>query len=165
MSTSGGLARPGIRPHRYSYGSTAAVVTSMGIIVGFDAAMMPRTALVTSLLVIALADNLSDSLSIHVYQESERLETRAAFRATVTNFVARLIVAMSFVAIVVLLPPRWTVTASVGWGVVLLSALSFSVARARGAPPAMEIAKHLAVAMLVILLSRLVAAAIFAWVR
>jgi VIT1/CCC1 family predicted Fe2+/Mn2+ transporter len=152
-------------PHRYSFGSTAAVVTSMGIIVGFDAATMPRATVVTGLLVIALADNLSDSLSIHVYQESERLEARAAFRATVTNFLARLIVAMTFVAIVVLLPARWTTPASVGWGVLLLSALSVSVARARGAPPALEIAKHLAVASAVIALSRLAAAAIFSWMK
>jgi hypothetical protein len=65
-------------PRRYSFGSTAAIVTSMGIIAGLHAAPIPRVSVLTSLLVIALADNVSDSLSIHMYQESERLEERAA---------------------------------------------------------------------------------------
>ncbi len=149
-------------PHRYSFGSTAAIVTSMGIIVGFDAATMPRASVITSLLVIALADNISDSLSIHVYQESERLESRAAFRATLSNFAARLLVALSFVAVVALLPPGWTVPAALVWGASLLAVLSISVARVRHVRPWIEILKHIGVAALVIAVSRAAAAAIFA---
>jgi hypothetical protein len=92
------------RPNRYSYGSTAAIVTSVGLIVGFGAASVAKAAVLSGLLIIALADNLTDALSIHIYQESEGLEGHAAFRATVTNFVARLIVALSFVAVVVVAP-------------------------------------------------------------
>ncbi len=135
----------------------------MGIIVGFDAAM-PRGTVITSLLIIALADNISDSLSIHVYQESEKLGGKAAFRATLTNFGARLLVALSFVGLVALIPPRWSVLVSLTWGLLLLSALTFSVARARGLKPAPEILKHVAVAVLVIAVSRAAAAAISAWV-
>jgi len=149
-------------PHRYSFGSTAAIVTSMGIIVGFDAVTMPRASVITSLLVIAFADNISDSLSIHVYQESERLESRAAFRATLTNFFARLLVALSFVALVALLPSRWTVPAALVWGASLLAALSLSVARVRHVSPWIEIVKHVAIAALVIAVSRAAAAAISA---
>jgi VIT1/CCC1 family predicted Fe2+/Mn2+ transporter len=134
---------PRLNPRRYSFGSTAAIVTSMGIIVGLRAATIPRASVVTSLLVIALADNISDSLSIHMYQESERLEERAAFRATVTNFVARFLVAMSFVGLVALLPAAGVVSVSLTWGIALLAALTFFVARARNANPWTEIAKHL----------------------
>ncbi len=151
------------RSRRYSFGGTAAIVTSMGIIVGFHAATMSRSSVVLSLLLVALADNITDSLSIHVYQESEQLEQKAAFGATLTNFIARLLVASSFVVLVMLLPLRVAVFAALVWGVCLLSGLTYLVSRARGVRPLPEILKHVAVAAAVITVSRLAAAAIAAW--
>jgi hypothetical protein len=46
--------------------------------------------IIAGLLIVGLADNVTDSLSIHIYQESERLEQHAAFRATISNFATRL---------------------------------------------------------------------------
>jgi hypothetical protein len=93
-------------PRRYSYGSTAAIVTSVGLIVGFGAALVPRSAVVSGLLIISVADNISDSLSIHIYQESGKLEASAALRGTLTNFAARFLVVLSFVGIVLMFPRR-----------------------------------------------------------
>lgn len=139
-----------------SYGGTAAIVTSMGLIVGLGVAAQSRAAIVSSLLLVAIADNLTDSLAIHIYQESEQLEARHAFRSTVFNFLARFVVASSFVFLAFLLPPPLLVPIALGWGVVLLGALTFLVARSRGARPAPEVAKHLGVALLVIVASRLI---------
>ncbi len=136
----------------------------MGIIVGFDAASGARATIITSLLVVAIADNISDSLSIHLYQEAEKLEQRAAFEATLTNFVARLLVVLSFVAWVAVLPARWVVPVVLGWGMSLLAFISVLVARARDASPRSEVAKHLTVAAVVIVLSRLAASAIYVWI-
>jgi VIT1/CCC1 family predicted Fe2+/Mn2+ transporter len=155
-------ARP--RPNRYSYGSTAAIVTSVGLIVGLGAVSVSKAALLSGLLIIALADNLTDSLSIHVYQESENLEGRAAFRATVTNFVARLIVALSFVGIVVLFRGGTATVVATIWGLLLLGTLTFVVSRARGVPPLREITKHLLVAVAVVAASRMLGAFIAAHV-
>jgi hypothetical protein len=137
-----------------SFGATAATVTSMGLIVGLDAASATRPAIVASLLVMALADNLTDSLGVHVYQESERLEARKAFIATSSNFAARVVVSLSFVLLVNLLPLGLVIAASVTWGVAVLSTLSTLLARARRVPITSEVAKHLGVASIVILLSR-----------
>lgn len=139
---------------KISYGGTAAVVTGMGLVIGLDAAGSTRSAIVASLLIFAIADNLSDSLSIHMYQESERLEERAAFRATVANFATRLGLSVGFAAIVILLPPSLAVVAALGWGGLALLALTALVARDRGAPIAPEIAKHFAVAAVVIAASK-----------
>jgi len=50
-----------------SYGGTAAIVTGMGLVVAFDAGTTSKATLISSLLVVAIADNLADSLAIHVY--------------------------------------------------------------------------------------------------
>ncbi|MDR3529876.1 MAG: hypothetical protein P4L90_04845, partial [Rhodopila sp.] len=73
-----------------SFGSPAAIVTSMALTVGLGATTASNAAVVGSLLIIGVADNLTDSLSIHIYQESERMAQREAFRTTVANYAARL---------------------------------------------------------------------------
>lgn len=119
---------------------------------------MSKAAVLSGLLIIALADNLSDSLSIHIYQESENLEGRAAFRATVTNFLARLLVAMSFVGIVVTFPASATPAIATAWGLLLLGGLTFVLSRTRGASPWREVTKHLVVAVVVVVASRTIGA-------
>lgn len=140
----------------FSFGSTAAIVTSIGLITGLDAATAARDTILTGLLIVAIADNLTDSLSVHIYQESERLEPRAAFHATLTNFAARLGLSLSFVFLIAVLPLRVAVVASILWGFLLLTGLSYVVARARKLPVLREIVKHMAVAAVVIVCSKVI---------
>lgn len=150
---SGYRARMERRPssvRHYSYGATSAIATSLGLIVGFRAADVSKTALVSGLLVIAFADNISDSLSIHIYQESEGLESRSALRATLLNFVARLLVALSFVGIVLGFPPSAVPWIAIVFGMALLAAVTHGVARRRGVSPWREMIKHILVALAVI---------------
>jgi vacuolar iron transporter family protein len=173
VSTHAGEATPGERRARdpaiklsgCSFGSTSAIVTSVGLIVGFGAATASRPALVSSLLIVALADNVTDSLSIHVYQESEHLEGRSAFRATLTNFISRVVVAASFVALVIGVPASFLPAVSMAWGTLLLGSLTWALARARHVSPLGEILKHLLVAVVVVLLSRTIGQLIRAYVQ
>jgi hypothetical protein len=141
-----------------SYGGTAAIVTGMGLVVAFDAGTNSRAALVSSLLVVAIADNLADSLAIHVYQESENLPSRTAFRSTVANYLTRLTVAGRGGAPAHQMPPPRLVPVVLAWGMALLCTLTYFVARGRGASPGLEVLKHLAVAAVVIVVSRLIGA-------
>lgn len=149
------LSKLGMRS--ISYGSTAAIVTNMALVMGLDAAMASRLAIVSALLVIAIADNLTDSLSIHIYQESEALESRKAFVTTLANYAARLVVSCSFLPIV-LLPVATTlvVTLALVWGMLLLAAITYLLAKQRHARVIPELTKHLSVALLAILTSRLI---------
>ena len=54
-----------------SFGATSAIVTSMGVIIGFGAGGISKSTIIAGLLIVGLADNLTDSLSIHIYRESE----------------------------------------------------------------------------------------------
>jgi VIT1/CCC1 family predicted Fe2+/Mn2+ transporter len=139
---------------RFSYGATSAVVTGMALVTGLDAANSTRLTIIAGLLIFAVADNLTDSLSIHVYQESERLDDRAAFRATLTNFATRLALSLSFVLIVMLAPANVAVMAALVWGCCVLCVLTALLARQRSAPVAVEIGKHLALAAAVIAASK-----------
>lgn len=143
-----------------TFGGTAATVTSMGLIVGLDATTISQGTVVGSLLIVALADNLTDSLSVHMYQESERLPEREALQTTITNFFVRLVVSLSFIGIYLLAPTGLRVLLSVGWGFCVLAALSYGIARRRSVSGFSEIWKHTLVAVAVIGVSK----AIGAWI-
>jgi len=154
-----------VNPSRFSFGGTSAIVTGLGLIIGLGAARANTATIVSGLLIVGLADNMTDSLSFHMYQEAERLEERAALRATTSNFVVRILIALSFVGVVLLLPHTYGGIVALSWGCRLLATISSTVARARGGSPWRETAKHLGVAFLVIVAIRLVGAWIVAYVH
>lgn len=137
-----------------SFGGTAAIVTSIALIVGLSAADTSRKTIITALLIAGLADNLTDSLSVHIYQESERLVEREAFFGTLTNFAARLGISLSFVFLVAALPIPLAAAVAFAWGSLLLGVMSYLLAKERGVNPAVEVAKHLVVAYLIIIASK-----------
>jgi len=143
-----------LNPRTFSFGGTSGIVTSIGLIIGLGAATAPKSAIVSGLLIVALADNLSDSLSIHMYQEAEKLEERTALRTTVANFVVRLLFAFTFVLIVALLPASHAAIIALAWGFLLLGLLSYVLARVRGVNSLSEVGKHFTVAVVVIAVSR-----------
>ena len=142
-----------IRATRISFGGTAGVVTSMALITGLNAANAKTETIISALLIAAVADNLTDSLSVHMYQESERLEQRAAFLGTLGNFATRLLVCLSFVLVTTLLRKPLIAVVGVAWGMSLLTALTYVLARDRRVSTISEVAKHLAVASLIIVIS------------
>jgi VIT1/CCC1 family predicted Fe2+/Mn2+ transporter len=138
---------------KLSFGGPAAIVTSMALIAGLGTAAAAKSALVPSLLIIGIADNLTDSLSVHIYQESERLEEADAFRTTVTNFFVRLLIALSFVAIVATVKDPLAIYLCIAWGFGLLATLSYFLAVLRKVKPFPEMWKHSTVAVGVIAIS------------
>jgi hypothetical protein len=64
----------------------AAIVSSMALIVGLNAATASHATVVTSLLIIGIGDNLTDSFSFHIYQESEKHFKRKSFERMAANF-------------------------------------------------------------------------------
>ena len=141
---------------KISFGGTAAIVTSMALIIGLNTADVTKSSIVSALLIIAFADNLSDTLSVHMYQESENLKGRVAFLTTLSNFFTRILVTFTFVAIVIFLPHTVIPIVCFCWGLLLLCALSYFLARQRRANVFTEIFKHAAVAVFVIFLAKAV---------
>ncbi len=145
---------PWKRLSNFSFGGTAAIVTNMALIIGLEAAESSRGTIIGSLLVIAIADNLTDSLSMHIYQESELREGHRAFFTTVTNFFSRLFTSLTFVMLVALIPMPTLVYISIAWGILLLSGLTFILARERRIPIVLEVFKHVSLAAVIILVAR-----------
>jgi len=145
-----------IKPSRISFGGAAAIVTSMALIAGLNAAGVGKVSVISALLIAAVADNLTDSLSVHMYQESERLDQKEAFIGTISNFGTRLLICLSFVLIVAVFPVQAAVLWGLVWGMSLLAILSYILARHRRVSGLAEVGKHLGVAFTIILVSKII---------
>jgi len=137
----------------YIFGSTAAIVTNISLIVGLGSADSGLGPILGALLTIAIADNISDSLGMHLYKEAEGLGTKLSFIATALSFTCRLLVSFSFIAIVLAFPMDTAIPVAIAWGLFLLVIVSYLVTRSKGQGSALEIVKHLSVAIVVIVLS------------
>jgi vacuolar iron transporter family protein len=138
---------------KFSFGSTSAIITNIAIIIGLDTAVNAKFAIIGSLLVIALADNISDSLGIHVFQESEGLSKKRVWASTFTNFFSRLITSLGFILIIYIFPLNIAVFLSVLYGLLVLSVVSYVIALGRKVSPWASIFEHLLIAAVVVVVS------------
>jgi VIT1/CCC1 family predicted Fe2+/Mn2+ transporter len=140
---------------KFSLGATAAITTSMGLIAGLSQGDSAKKEIITGLLIIAIVDNLSDSLGIHIYKESEGVPKRETNLFTYGNYLTRLVIALTFVLIVLLFPSPTALIISSIWGLSILAILSYSIAIRKRKNPWWEIIWHLLVALMVIAGSKL----------
>src|ERR1019366_2349020 len=82
------------------------------------------------------------------------LERREAFVGTLANFATRLVVCLSFVLMVLLFDRHTAAVGGIVWGLSLLSALSYILARQRNVSALSEVVKHVAVAVVIIFVSK-----------
>ncbi len=138
----------------YIFGSSAAIITDVSLIVGLGSARAGKGPILAGLLTIAVADNISDSLGIHMYKESEGFGQRFSLLSTTLNFCSRLLVSFTFIAIVVFLPMAHALYVGLIWGLLLIGLISYLISRSNRENAVREIAIHVLTAVVVIALSR-----------
>jgi VIT1/CCC1 family predicted Fe2+/Mn2+ transporter len=143
---------------RFSFGATSAIITNLGIITGLDTLTHPKLSIIGALLVIALADNLSDSFGIHIYQESEHIGKKEVWLSTLTNFLTRLFVSSTFIILIIVLPIRLAVVCSVVWGLLVLTVMTYTIAKQQKINPFSAIFVHLTIAVIVVVASNFIGA-------
>lgn len=141
---------------RFSFGATAAIITNLSLIAGLRTSGHARLSIIGAMLVIALADNISDSAGIHIYQESECVETKEVWLSTFTNFLTRVLVSLTFISLVFFLSINAAVICSIIWGLSLLALMSYFIARDKKIDPYLAILEHLGIATIVIIGSNFV---------
>jgi vacuolar iron transporter family protein len=151
--------RPSRRPdfadlRNYIFGSSAAILTDVSLIVGLGSARTGKGPILAGLLTIAVADNISDSLGIHLYKESEGYGAKLSLFSTVMNFLSRLLISCTFVAIVLLLPMAHAIVAGLVWGLLLIVVISYLISRRNKDSAVKEVSVHVLTAVVVIVLSR-----------
>jgi VIT1/CCC1 family predicted Fe2+/Mn2+ transporter len=141
------------------FGATSGVITTIGLITGLNAGTGSLAAVLGGILVIAVADAMSDALGIHLAEEADpATTTQHVWSATLSTFLTKFIFSLSFAVPLLLLPLQQAVVVSVIWGMIVIAVLSYFLGRSQDESPLAIIAEHLGIAIAVVVLSHLIGA-------
>ena len=136
------------------FGATSGVITTIGLIVGLNSGTKSITAVLGGILIIAVADAMSDALGIHLAEEANPDTDHAhVWSATIMTFLTKFIFSISFAVPLLLLPLGPAVTASVIWGLIVIIVLSYFLAKSQDESPLFIIGEHVGIAVLVLVFS------------
>jgi len=141
----------------FSFGLTSAVITTLGLIVGLHSSTHSKLVVIGGILLIAIADALSDAVGIHVSEESEDRHTaKEIWESTTYTFVSKFLFALTFVVPVLLFQLGTAIMVCIAWGLIVLTILSVSLARQQGVRAHRVILEHLLIVVIVVVITHFV---------
>lgn len=141
----------------FSFGLTSGIITTLGLMVGLHSGTQSKMVVIGGILIIAVADAFSDALGIHVSEESEGLHTaKEIWASSLSTFFSKFVFALTFVIPVLLFKLNPAMIISIIWGLLMLSLLSYNMARTQKTKPWKVIAEHLIIALIVIVITHFV---------
>ena len=140
---------------------TSAVITTLGLMIGLHSGTHSKLAVIGGILTIAVADAFSDALGIHMSEESEGKHTaREIWLSTIFTFLFKLVFGLSFAIPVLILDLGTAIIINIFWGIILLSSLSYKLARGQGESFLKIAGEHVGIAIAVIIIAHLLGEAI-----
>ena len=137
-----------------SFGFTSSIITALGMMVGIYVSTGSQIAVIGSIFLIAVADSLSDSLGIHISEESDKTKPHSqVWESTFATFFSKLFLTCTFLIPIFFLSLQDAIIAGSIWGIIILSALSYFIAKTKKENPAQVIGEHLLIATIVIIAS------------
>ena len=139
------------------FGATSGVITTIGLIAGLNAGTKSLVAVLGGILVVAVADAMSDAMGIHLAQEADPDSTdEHIWAATIWTFVTKLVVALTFALPLIWFPLQLAVAIAVGWGLIIITLLSAYLARVQKVRALPVVTEHLAIAIVVVAVSHFI---------
>lgn len=135
----------------FSFGITSAVVTTLGLMVGLTAGTMSRVAVIGGVITIAIADAMSDALSIHVSEESEGKHSAwQVWQSTLSTFLTKFLFAGTFLIPVLLFDLFAAMWVNIVYGLSILLFYSIRLADQQGRSKFGVVSEHLGIAVLTV---------------
>lgn len=138
----------------FSFGLTSGIITTLGLIAGLNSSTNSDIAVIGGVLVIAIADSLSDAFGVHISEESENKHTnKEVWESTAATFLSKFIFSFTFIIPILLFSLDIAIVISVTWGLILIAIFSFYIAKLQKTAARKIVAEHLAIAIIVIILT------------
>jgi len=136
----------------FSFGLTSGIITTLGLIVGLHSGTHSRIVIIGGIITIAIADAFSDSIGIHICEESEGKH----WESTISTLLSKFTFSISFILPILFLSLSTAIIISLIWGLSLIGIFSYYTAKLRKSKPWKSILEHLAIALLVIVITHYV---------
>jgi vacuolar iron transporter family protein len=139
------------------FGLTSGIITTLGLMVGLYSGTYSKIIVISGILIIAIADALSDSLGMHISKEAEfNYSHKQVWEATISTFLAKFIFALTFIVPFLFLAIKEAVIAGIFWGLLLLTGFNIYLIKQKKERSYFSLLEHLALAVIVIIITYLV---------
>jgi len=139
---------------KFSFGIASSVLTTLGIIVGLNAATSSKLAVIGGIVAVAVADSLADSIGMYSSEKSKRgVSNSSAFKAALNVFIGKVVFTLTFIVPFLMFPVSTAIIVSVIWGLLLIKFVNFQIAYVQGESIPKTIIKNVLIAIAVIMLS------------
>jgi len=140
------------------FGLTSGIITTLGLIIGLNSGTGSRLVIIGGILTIAIADAFSDSLGVHMSEESgsKKTKEKSVWESTISTFFSKLIFALSFLIPFLLLSLNFAVIVSIIWALLIITLFSYYLAKKNNHSPIKTISEHLIITIVVIILTHLI---------
>ena len=140
-----------------NFGLTSGAITTLGLMVGLASGTHSKLAVIGGIITIAIADSMSDALGMHISKESDGSSSnQEVWMATISTLLSKMFMAFTFIAPVLIFHLSRAVVVSVIWGIIIITVLSYSLAKKKGERPLFIIGEHLAITIVVIIVTHYV---------
>lgn len=139
----------------FDFGLTSGIITTLGLIIGLNSATGSKYVILGGILTIAIADALSDAMGIHLSQESEKHTNKQVWISTISTFFSKFLFALTFLVPFLFFEIIPAILLSIVWGLLLISLLSYDIAKNNRKKPWKIILEHVLLTLTVIILANL----------
>ena len=144
------------------FGLTSGVITTLGVIIGLHSGTHSKLAVEVGIIVLAIADALSDAMGIHVSEEAEMEHTtKELWQTSFFTFISKLLFTLTFIIPIIFLDFSTAILTSIFWGLFLITVFSFYMARSQKQNPYKITAEHVLITALVVILAHYLGDAIY----
>ncbi|MFP4423935.1 MAG: hypothetical protein ACLFP2_01760 [Candidatus Woesearchaeota archaeon] len=137
------------------FGLTSGIITTLGLIVGLHSGTGSRDVVISGIVVIAIADGLSDALGVHISEEAGKNTTAHIWEATICTFLAKFFTAMLFILPILFLEISIAIFTSIIMGIGLIALFSYYISM-HDKNPYRPVFEHIFIAVLVVAISHLI---------
>ena len=139
-----------------AFGISSAGLTVLGLIIGVNAALASRIAIIVSIACIAFADSMADAIGIYTQDRSEGTSSKKAFTGALNNFFGKLFFALSFIIPFFFFSIITAIIIDIIWGFILLVFVNIIIAIIQEESKTKTVLKNLVIATIVLILSYLI---------
>jgi len=135
---------------------TSAIIAGIAAVGTLFANPSGKIFVIPSLLIFAIADNIADTFGMHMYQDAELMKEKQVWLSTFFNYSARLATSFIFIGILLIFPPLVASILCIAVGLLLLTLISYAIAKKKKVNPLLMVAEHVGLATGVLILSAVV---------
>jgi len=134
----------------FGFGLTSSVITTLGLMVGMYSGTHLQLAVIGVILMIAVADSVSDALGIHLSEESKGRCMKSVWESTISTVLSKFLFTLLFIIPCLLFSLQVAIIVNIMFGMVLLAVFSFYIARTQNLEPWKVILEHVGIATCVL---------------